>query len=594
MKKLLFAFLVPLAVLACGQKDNPSGGGGDSEPSTSGLSKPANVKLVEATETTLTFSWDAVSGADSYSYKLTASGVKTVTGSVTSTSVKIESLKASTEYTFQVLAMAGDKKSLYSNALKAKTTGGSVDPGDEVPIISICVDQPIVITTSATPVLGSSGLIQVYDGDGKVVDAIDMADMAKVTVREDGIMLPKEAITADTKYNTFMDAIQGTTGAYRVVHYTPIRVNGKSVEIRLHNGALAFGKKYTISADASCFGEPVTRADFALAVKSAPTGSTVKVAQDGSADFCTVQGALTYVATKTGKNDAVTIEIGEGTYPEILYLCQRNNVTLKGVSAEKTVIAYANSELWCTSTGSNVSSKPAVGNVINKPGGRSLFLVEGCDMLTLENLNIQNLVASTDGQAECLYFNGDGKKLVIEGCSLISWQDTFETKGSVYVHNSLIAGHVDFIWGNPSACLFENCEIRSRESGRYIVQARCKSGDKGFVFLNCRLTVESGVSNVNLARANNHQKNEIDKGQPLTYDNVTYINCNMTGVATAGWHTDPAPNPGTATATDGWKEYGSKDVNGNALSLSGRSSCARILTAAEAEPFSSKQAVLGW
>ena len=68
----------------------------------------------------------------------------------------------------------------------------------------------------------------------------------------------------------------------------------------------------------------------------------------------------------------------------------------------------------------------------------------------------------------------------------------------------------------------------------------------------------------------------------------------MTGVAAAGWHTSPAPNPGTATATDGWKEYGSKDASGNVLSLTGRTSCARILTAAEAEPFSSKQAVLGW
>ena len=44
MKKSLFALFVPLAVLACGQKDNPSQGG--SEEPTTGISKPANVKLV--------------------------------------------------------------------------------------------------------------------------------------------------------------------------------------------------------------------------------------------------------------------------------------------------------------------------------------------------------------------------------------------------------------------------------------------------------------------------------------------------------------------------------------------------------------------
>ncbi len=140
MKKILFALIAPLAVLACGQKDNPSGGGGSDEPA-SGLAKPTNVVMTEATESTLSFSWDAVSGADSYGYKLTASGQKTVTGTVTVTSVKVEGLKEATEYSFQVLAMAGDKKSLYSNAVKAKTASSTVDPGDEPgDLPTICVD----------------------------------------------------------------------------------------------------------------------------------------------------------------------------------------------------------------------------------------------------------------------------------------------------------------------------------------------------------------------------------------------------------------------------------------------------------------------
>lgn len=594
MKKLFFALLAPLAVLACGQKDNPVQGGGSEQPAT-GIAKPTNVKLAEATETTLSFSWDAVSGADSYSYKLTASGQKTVTGSVTATSVTVENLKPATEYNFQVLAVKGDSKSLYCNAVKAKTLSGGGDPGTDpapTPAATLCADQPLVFTVEGkTPQLGTSGLIQVFDANDKLVDKIDMADMATVTVRADGTMVPKEMMTAESKFNTFMDAILGTSGGYRVVHYTPVRVEGNKVEIKLHNSRLNFGGNYYVTVDASVFGMAVTKADgAAFTVKAKPSGTTLTVAQDGSGDFCTIQGALSY-ATTLSKDAAVTVNVGEGTYREILYLRNKNNVTIKGVGADKTQLIYANTENLCSTTGSRVGAVPALGAAIGNPGGRSIFLVEGCDNLVLEGLSIVNDIASGDGQAECIYFNGDGKKLTIEGCSLISWQDTFETKGSVYVHNSLIAGHVDFIWGNPSACLFENCEIRSRESGRYIVQARCKSGDKGFVFLNCSLTVESGVSNVNLARANDHAKEEEGK---KTFDNVTYVNCTMTGVAAAGWHTSPAPNPGTATATDGWKEYGSKDASGNALSLTGRASCARILTAAEAEAFSSKQAVLGW
>ena len=581
MKQFFYAMIVLLAAQACGQKDNPSQGG-DPGQSETGLSKPANVKLVEATETALSFSWDAVSGADSYNYKLTASGEKTVTGTVTQPSAKVEGLKAATEYSFQVLAAAGDKKSLYSNAVKATTSGGgTVDPGDEVPIISICADEPLVFTSSATPKLGTSGLIQVFDESGKVVDKIDMADMAKMVVLEDGTMVPKEQMNQETVLHTFLDMLHSTR--YRPVHYTPIRISGNVVSVKLHNEALAFGKKYTLSVDASCFGIPVTRTDFALQVQSAPAGTTLKVAQDGSGDFFTLQGALSY-ATTLGKDTAVTIELANGTYRELLYLRDKNNLTIKGASREGAVIAYPNNESYSTGSGAAVSSKPGLGAKVGAMGGRGLFLVESCDNLVLENLTIENTFWADDhkGQAETIYFNADGKRLTVENCSLVSWQDTFLCKGEVWVHNSLIAGHVDYIWGYPKACLFEDCEIRSRAGG-YIVQARCPAGSKGFVFLNCTLTAEEGVAkgSMYLARSG---------GDTSVNDNVTYINCAMSDViAPAGWHTGKTPTPATPTATDGWKEYGTTGV-----STSSRNSYGRILTAAEAEPFSSKQAVLGW
>ena len=200
----------------------------------------------------------------------------------------------------------------------------------------------------------------------------------------------------------------------------------------------------------------------------------------------------------------------------------------------------------------------------------------------IENLTIENTFWASDhkGQAETIYFNGDNKKLTVENCNLISWQDTFLCKGYVWVHNSLIAGHVDFIWGYPQACLFEDCEIRSRAGG-YIVQARCPAGSKGFVFLNCSLTAEAGVSNgsVWLARSG---------GDTAVHDNVTYVNCSMTeAIAPAGWHTGKTPTPATPTATDGWKEYGTTGV-----STSSRNSYGKILTAVEAEAYSSKEKVL--
>lgn len=103
------------------------------------------------------------------------------------------------------------------------------------------------------------------------------------------------------------------------------------------------------------------------------------------------------------------------------------------------------------------------------------------------------------------------------------------------------------------------------------------------MFLNCKLTAEDGVSNGSMYLARSG-------GDTAVYDNVTYVNCEMFSViAPAGWHTGKTPTPATPTATEGWKEYGATGV-----STSSRNSYGKILTASEAEPFSSKAAVLGW
>jgi hypothetical protein len=53
----------------------------------------------------------------------------------------------------------------------------------------------------------------------------------------------------------------------------------------------------------------------------------------------------------------------------------------------------------------------------------------------------------------------------------------------------------------------------------------------------------------------------------------------------------PAPNPSVPTASSGWKEYGSMDASGNPVS--GHHSYGKVLSASEAEAFSSKEVVLG-
>ena len=475
---------------------------------------------------------------------------------------------------------------------KTPATPSEGDDPTPPPVVdnSVCIDAPILMPASAKPTLGTAGKIVVTKAsDDSQVDLIDLADLATVTIREDGQMVPKEQITAETKRNTFHDILP-SGGRYRIVHYTPLLATDKGLEIRLHTGVLTFGTEYKVTVDAGVIeGQDEAWVTTFKTKKKPESTSELIVSLDGKKDFCTVEGALNYAST-LGKSMAVTILVLPGTYADMLYLRDKDNLTIRGtaISRSQVVIAYANNENYESGSGGASGSKPALGQAIGASGGRGLFLVENCDNLTLENLTIENTFGELKGQAETIYFNSgsNAHKLTIENCELWSFQDTFLCKGLVYVNKSLIAGHCDYIWGYPKACLFEDCEIRSLAAG-YIVQARIQAqNDKGFVFLNCQLTAGDDVPDgkMYLARSG---------GDSSKYDNVTFINCTMYPVIhSQGWYNNPRPNPSMPNATYGWKEYGSKDKDGNPLY--GHNSYGLYLTEETAQAYSSREAVLGY
>ena len=557
MKRLLL-MLLPLAVLCCGK--------GEEQQTGDALGVPRSVALHDAAETSLVFQWKKVEGAKGYNWELNEkeSGEIAGVGTTAGRNVEVTGLRKGTTYLFRVRAEAGSLKSDYCEPVEATTLGTAGE--DPSPADAVCVDAPIAIKFDSAPVLGSSGLVRIYKADGTEVDRIDLADMAKVTVLESGIMVPKEQITSATARHTFMDVLS-CGGRTRQVHYTPLKVKGNTLEIRHHSGVLDFGSEYYVTLDESVCGKAVGAGERKIFTKAAPSSAKeIVVDADGEGDFCTVQGALSY-ADKSG----ATIAIAPGTYEEMLYLRDKAGIRLTSAGRNTVKIVYPNSEIY-----------------MNGSSARCLFLVENCDNLVVEKITVENSFYAPDhkGQAECIYFNSGNNthKLTIDDCSLISWQDTFLCKGSVWVHNSLIAGHCDFIWGYPKACFFDNCEIRSRAAG-YIVQARIQSAsDKGFVFHNCNLTAEDGVSanSVYLARS---------AGQSDCFDNVVYVNCTMSSaIRTEGWLGNPAPNPAVPTATSGWREYGSKGAGAS----SARNSYGKMLTGAEASLYCNREDVLGW
>ena len=217
------------------------------------------------------------------------------------------------------------------------------------------------------------------------------------------------------------------------------------------------------------------------------------------------------------------------------------------------------------------------------------------DSLTLQNTHVRG---GSGDQAEAIYFNSLGGRLVAKNVSFFSEQDTIQVKGYSWFYGCLIAGNMDFIWGANNVSLFEECEIRmlgdsrsSAPSGGYILQARTAFAEHlGFVFLNSSLTHGAGPSGTEVATGDAADTYLARSGGSEGYfDNVSYINCAMHAhIASVGWADpdatgQPAPNPATPSADAGWKEYGSTDLEGNPLDLSERSESAYLLTTEEYE-----------
>ena len=434
------------------------------------------------------------------------------------------------------------------------------------------VDEELTLEFKSAPTLGNSGLIRIFDSEGAEIDVIDMADVAAVPVK----------MADSTPYSTCHDVLgPADLKRWRVVNFKPVRIDGNMVIIKPHSGRLEHEKTYHVVMDASVLTvegfKGISEKEWEFKTGKAPVSkSEVTVARNGNADFRTIQAAIDW-AYKCGADNAMTINIKNGVYEEQLFARYNNKITFKGETREKTILQYTNAEELAGGTGGSTDVAFKKGNPIGKSGGRAVALFEACNNIRFENMTLKNTYGKP-GQAEVIYNNSDGNyTMSFVNCALISLQDTFCTKGYVWMKDCLVEGDCDFIWGYPRICLFEDCEIRAAGKG-YIVQSRCQDQTyKGFVFLGCTITKTTSVTDgtMYLARSG---------GDSKYYDNVSYINCKMsTVIPAAGWYSTPAPTPSKGSATSGWKEYGSKDLSGAALSTGSRLAASYQLTAEEYE-----------
>jgi pectinesterase len=296
------------------------------------------------------------------------------------------------------------------------------------------------------------------------------------------------------------------------------------------------------------FGNCVLRAD-----------TNITVAEDGSAQFKTVQAAIMSVPAGSETNH-VYIHIKPGTYKELIYIQREKRFFhLIGENPETTILTF---NLNANLTG--LDGKP-IGTF------RTPSTIVDADDFTAENLTFENS-AGPVGQALAVRLDGD--RLVFRNCRFLGWQDTIlANRGRQYFEKCYIAGHVDFIFGG-AASWFEQCHIHCLRGG-YITAASTPSNQAyGFVFSQCRITGETNVNTL--------------LGRPWrNHASTIFLNTEMSAtVRPEGWNNWNKPE---AEKTARYAEFNSSGPGANPK---GRVSWAKQLTRREADDITVRK-VLG-
>jgi len=284
------------------------------------------------------------------------------------------------------------------------------------------------------------------------------------------------------------------------------------------------------------------------------------VAADGSGQYKTVQEAINAAPQETSADRRWLIRIKPGTYHELVYAQREKRfVMLVGDDPATTTITY---DLKAGDLGPD-----------RKPIGtfRTPSVVIDADDFSAENLTFEN-AAGPNGQA--LAVRVDGDRVVFRNCRFLGWQDTiFLDRGRQYFEDSLITGHVDFIFGGATAW-FERCRIHIWRNGYITAAATPREAPYGFVFARGRITGAPDALTY--------------LGRPWRpFAQTTFLETDMSAaVRPEGWHNWDKPD------REGTVRYGEAGSTGPGGQTDRRVSWAKRLTAAEVQAIT-VTAVLG-
>lgn len=285
------------------------------------------------------------------------------------------------------------------------------------------------------------------------------------------------------------------------------------------------------------------------------------VAADGTGNYKTIQDAIDAVPQNTRAANRWVIAVRPGVYRERVYVQREKRfVTFVGDDPARVVITY---DLRASKLGPD-----------NLPIGtfRTPTVTVDADDFSAENITFEN-AAGPVGQALALRVDGD--RVVFRNCRFVGWQDTvFLNRGRQYFEDSLVTGHVDFIFGGATA-YFERPRIHAWRSGYITAASTPQETPYGFVFANGAITGETGASTY--------------LGRPWRdFASVAFLNTQMSDVIhPSGWHNWDKPE---RERTSRYAEFGSR---GTGARMAERVSWARRLSTRAASELSATKVLRG-
>ena len=308
----------------------------------------------------------------------------------------------------------------------------------------------------------------------------------------------------------------------------------------------------------------------------------------GSGGFATIQQAIDSV--KAGQDAVITI--APGTYEEAVVVDKPNIKLVNNNKSKDVIITYDRGPAHTDPAKKLGTEKSATFIVTEKATGFS------ADNIVFKNT--YNIGTNFDyGQA--VAFESLADKVVLENCSFIGRQDTLYLKGAskgkevygsanparVYLKNCYIEGTIDFIFGDATA-YFDSCKLfmAYNEKGGHFTAPNTTLFNIGYVFDKCQFLTDEKYNTDSAAAA------KIDLGRPWQA-NATYPNSGSYTAILNSKMSPLIPKAGFSIWGDEtiqnkvrFYEYGSADLKGRPIDISGRNkNICTLLTADQAKLF---------